>query len=55
MALTAMFSAVPMLINFGTALSLRNYPLDAARQKELRAAIEARNAATAKKDAQAAS
>lgn len=55
MALVVMFSVVPMMINFATALSLRAYPLDAARQAELRAAIETRNAEAAAAKTQAAS
>ncbi len=43
--LTIMFIGVPILLCVLGALSLRNYPLDAARQAELHAAIEARHAA----------
>lgn len=45
MALTVMFIAVPIVLCILGALTLRNYPLDATRQAELHAAIEARHAA----------
>ncbi len=45
MALTIMFIGVPIVLCLLGALTLRNYPLDAARQAELHAAIEARHAA----------
>jgi glycoside/pentoside/hexuronide:cation symporter, GPH family len=41
-ALTALFALAPMALNLLAAWSLHNYPLDAARQKELREAIAAR-------------
>lgn len=44
-ALTIMFIAVPIALCFLATLTLRNYPLDARRQAELHAAIEARRAA----------
>jgi Na+/melibiose symporter-like transporter len=43
--LTVMFIGVPIVLCLLAAWSLRNYPLDAARQAELHAAIEARHAA----------
>jgi Na+/melibiose symporter-like transporter len=43
-ALGAMFLGVPIAINLAAALSLQDYPLDEARQKALREAIEARQA-----------
>lgn len=45
MALTVMFIGVPILLCLLGVLSLRNYPLDATRQAELHAAIEARHSA----------
>lgn len=45
MALTVMFIGVPIVLCVMGALTLRNYPLDAQRQAELHAAIEARHAA----------
>lgn len=45
MALTVMFIAVPIVLCVMGALTLRKYPLDAKRQAELHAAIEARHAA----------
>lgn len=42
-ALTIMFIAVPIVLCLLGALTLRNYPLDAKRQAELHAAIEARH------------
>jgi Na+/melibiose symporter-like transporter len=45
MALTVMFIGVPIVLCVLGALTLRNYPLDAKRQAELHAAIEARHAA----------
>jgi Na+/melibiose symporter-like transporter len=44
LALTIMFVAVPGLFNLATAWSLRNYPLNAARHREVRAALDARRA-----------
>lgn len=49
MALTILFIGVPTLLCLLGALSLRNYPLDAARQAELHAAIEARHVANSEK------
>ncbi|MFZ4121686.1 MAG: MFS transporter [Caulobacterales bacterium] len=48
MALTAMFAFVPMVLNGLAAWSLHAYPLDQARQRALREAIEAREAARAR-------
>ena len=44
-ALTVTFAYVPMIINFAIAWTLRSYPLDAARQRALREAILAKQAA----------
>jgi Na+/melibiose symporter-like transporter len=43
--LSALFIGVPIILCLLTALTLRNYPLDEARQAELAAAIAARHAA----------
>jgi Na+/melibiose symporter-like transporter len=43
--LAVMFIGVPIALCLLAALTLRNYPLDAKRQAELHAAIEARHAA----------
>jgi len=43
--LTALFIGVPILLCLATAWSLKNYPLDETRQRELAEAIEARHAA----------
>ncbi|WP_395644940.1 MFS transporter [Terricaulis sp.] len=43
-ALTIMFIGVPIVLCLLGTLTLRNYPLDAKRQAELHAAIEARHA-----------
>lgn len=43
--LSALFIGVPIALSLLAALSLRNYPLDEARQAELHAAIAARHAA----------
>jgi Na+/melibiose symporter-like transporter len=40
-----MFIWVPIVLCLGAAFTLRNYPLDAKRQAEVHAAIEARHAA----------
>ncbi|MBL8543468.1 MAG: MFS transporter [Hyphomonadaceae bacterium] len=45
MTLEALFIGVPIALCLLAALSLRHYPLDEARQKELHAAIAARHAA----------
>ena len=44
-ALSAIFIAVPVVLYLLGALTLRNYPLDEARQAALAAAIDARHAA----------
>lgn len=44
-ALSAIFIAVPVVLNLLGALTLRNYPLDEARQAALAVAIDARHAA----------
>lgn len=44
LALTVLFGGAPFALNLVVAWSLRGYPLDAARQVALRAALEARGA-----------
>jgi Na+/melibiose symporter-like transporter len=40
LALTVLFAGLPFLLNGAIAWSLRNYPLDEARQKALRETLE---------------